>query len=60
VPGAGAINFAEVIAAIAGTGYDGWLTVELYPYIDDPDTAAHEAIEVLRPLVEAAQPSLPR
>ncbi len=29
--------------AIAETGYDGWLTVELYPYIDNPDDAAREA-----------------
>ncbi len=28
VPGTGAINFSEVIAAIRATGYDGWLTVE--------------------------------
>ena len=37
VPGTGAIDFAEVVAAIRGTGYDGWLTVELYPFLDDPD-----------------------
>jgi sugar phosphate isomerase/epimerase len=54
VPGAGAIDFTSVIAAIRATGYDGWLTVELYPYIDDPDAAAQRAIEVLRPLVETA------
>jgi sugar phosphate isomerase/epimerase len=54
VPGTGAIDFAAVIAAIRATGYDGWLTVELYPYIDDPDAAARTALEVLRPLVEAA------
>ena len=24
----------------ARTGYDGWLTVELYPFLDDPDAAA--------------------
>ena len=33
--------------AIAATGYDGWLTVELYPYIDSPDDAAREAREFL-------------
>ena len=53
VPGAGAIDFAQVIAAIRGTGYDGWLTVELYPCTDDPDAAAARAFEVLRPLVAA-------
>jgi sugar phosphate isomerase/epimerase len=52
VPGAGAIDFEEVVAAIRRTGYDGWLTVELYPYLDDPDAAARRALEVLRPLIE--------
>jgi sugar phosphate isomerase/epimerase len=51
VPGTGAIDFAAVMAAIRATGYDGWLTVELYPFLDDPDTAARTALEVLRPLV---------
>ena len=51
VPGDGAIDFAEVVAAIRQTGYDGWLTVELYPFQDDPDTAARRAHEALKPLV---------
>ncbi len=51
IPGTGAIDFAEVIAAIRATGYDGWLTVELYPNVDDPDGAARRAIEFLRPLL---------
>jgi sugar phosphate isomerase/epimerase len=55
VPGMGAIDFAEVIRAIRQTGYDGWLTVELYPFIDDPDAAARRALEVLRPLVSRAE-----
>jgi sugar phosphate isomerase/epimerase len=52
VPGTGAINFAEVIAAIRATGYGGWLTVELYPFVDDPDAAARRAREVLLPLLQ--------
>jgi sugar phosphate isomerase/epimerase len=51
VPGMGAIDFAEVVGAIRKTGYDGWLTVELYPFIDDPDAAARGALDLLRPLV---------
>jgi sugar phosphate isomerase/epimerase len=43
VPGRGAIDFIATLAAIENTGYDGWLTVELYPYLDDPDAAAREA-----------------
>jgi sugar phosphate isomerase/epimerase len=43
IPGRGAIDFEATVRAIAATGYDGWLTVELYPYIDSPDEAAREA-----------------
>jgi sugar phosphate isomerase/epimerase len=43
IPGHGAIDFAATLNAIAATGYDGWLTVELYPYIDAPDEAARAA-----------------
>jgi sugar phosphate isomerase/epimerase len=55
VPGTGAIDFIEVIQAIRKTGYDGWVTVELYPFIEDPDAAARAAFSVLRPLVESAR-----
>ena len=54
VPGTGAIDFAAVIAAIKKTGYDGWLTVELYPFQTDPDLAAKGALDVLRPLLDGA------
>jgi sugar phosphate isomerase/epimerase len=58
VPGRGAIDFDATLAAIAATGYDGWITVELYPYIDDPDAAAREAYQymtaALRKLTRAA------
>ena len=42
------------VAAIRQTDYDGWLTVELYPFQDDPDAAARQALEMLRPLVKPA------
>jgi sugar phosphate isomerase/epimerase len=43
VPGRGAIDLRATLHAIARSGYDGWITVELYPYIDDPDAAGREA-----------------
>jgi sugar phosphate isomerase/epimerase len=55
IPGTGAIDFAEVVAAIRETGYHGWLTVELYPFQDDPDAAAREAYRVLKPLADACR-----
>jgi sugar phosphate isomerase/epimerase len=51
IPGLGAIDFPEVFRAIHEIDYTGWVTVELYPNIDDPDQAAIQALDVLKPLV---------
>lgn len=51
IPGRGAIDFRAALTSIRATGYDGWLTVELYPYLDDPDGAANEARRFLLPLL---------
>ena len=45
VPGEGAIDFAATFRAIRSIDYTGWITVELYPYVDDPDAAARTALE---------------
>lgn len=54
IPGHGAIDLEATIEAIRKTEYGGWLTVELYPYADDPDAAAREAFEHLAPMVAAS------
>lgn len=51
IPGHGAVDLKATIEAIHATGYDGWLTVELYPYGDAPDAAAAEAFAYLTPLI---------
>jgi sugar phosphate isomerase/epimerase len=53
VPGEGAIDFAATLRAIRATGYAGWITVELYPYVDDPDPAARTAYERVSKLLAA-------
>jgi sugar phosphate isomerase/epimerase len=45
IPGEGAIDFAATLKAIRATDYQGWVTIELYPYVDDPDAAARLALE---------------
>jgi sugar phosphate isomerase/epimerase len=52
IPGRGAIDFEATVKAIQATGYDGWLTVELYPYIESPDEAAREAHAYLSALLK--------
>lgn len=51
IPGRGDIDFAATLKAIEATNYDGWITVELYPYIDRPDDAAREAHAYLSKLM---------
>ena len=43
VPGDGAIDFAATLRAIRSIGYEGWVTIELYPYVENPDEAARRA-----------------
>ena len=51
IPGRGAIDFPTVFREIAKSGYRGWITVELYPYIENPDDAGREAKEFLEGVV---------
>ncbi|MFH1266484.1 MAG: sugar phosphate isomerase/epimerase family protein [Planctomycetota bacterium] len=43
IPGRGAIDFKATLREIAKSGHDGWITVELYPYVENPDDAGREA-----------------
>lgn len=47
VPGRGAIDFAAVLGALRDIGYDGWITVELYPYEAQAREVAEEAFRYL-------------
>ena len=51
IPGQGAIDLRATIREIAKTRYDGWITVELYPYIDDPDRAGRRAKDFLDEII---------
>ena len=49
VPGDGAIDYRALFAALHETGYDGWITVELYPFQENPREIARRAYEHIRP-----------
>lgn len=53
VPGEGSIDLRAVLEAIRDTSYTGWITVELYPYVDDPDDAGRRALRYLQSLVSS-------
>ena len=48
LPGVGAIDLPGVVRTMMGEGYDGWITVELYPYEDTPYETACAALEYVR------------
>jgi sugar phosphate isomerase/epimerase len=48
-PGAGHLDFASILATLAATGYDGFVSGEFLPW-PDADRAAQRAIEHLRGL----------
>jgi sugar phosphate isomerase/epimerase len=47
IPGRGSIDFRSVFDAMDNIGYRGFVTVELYPYQDNPVDAAKEAYNYL-------------
>jgi sugar phosphate isomerase/epimerase len=49
-PGAGHINFAEVVRALNDIGYTGTASVEAMP-MPDADTCATKSMETLKPLL---------
>jgi sugar phosphate isomerase/epimerase len=55
VPGDGAIDLQATLQAIRDIDYKGWVTIELYPYADDPDFAATKALERVRQLMNTAK-----
>lgn len=51
LPGTGSINFKDIFDATRSVGYQGFITVELYTYQDNPIEAAHKAYEYLQRFV---------
>jgi len=48
MPGQGAIDLRAVLSAIKATDYTGYITVELYPYENEPVATAREALAYLQ------------
>ncbi len=46
--GEGALDFDGIFDAMEKIGYDGFVTVELYPYEDRPVEAANHSIDFLK------------
>jgi sugar phosphate isomerase/epimerase len=50
--GRGAIQFQEVFKTMINLGYEGDISLELYPYVDTPEEAGRESLEYLRSLLK--------
>lgn len=51
IPGQGTMDFQSILKALTSTGYDGFLTLELYTYVDNPVSAAEQSLAYLQPLL---------
>ncbi len=51
IPGEGAIDFHSALKTIRAIGYTGWITIELYPYVANPDEAARLALERVKKII---------
>jgi sugar phosphate isomerase/epimerase len=56
IPGRGSIDIAAVLREIEKSKYQGWITVELYPYIENPDDAGREARKMVLGLGSSSFP----
>lgn len=50
-PGQGHIDFKTIFESLRTINYHGWISIEILPK-PDPDTAARQAVEYLRPLID--------
>ena len=51
VPGDGDLPFSRYFDALRDTGYNGFLTVELYSFPDQPEEAGNRALQYLSTLL---------
>jgi sugar phosphate isomerase/epimerase len=54
IAGLGAIDFLSVFQAMASLGYERDISLELYPYVDEPEAAGRQSRAFLHPMMRAA------
>jgi sugar phosphate isomerase/epimerase len=47
-PGFGDVDFGPIAAALGQTGYDGWVSVEVFKFDEGPEAIASRSLEYLR------------
>lgn len=54
IAGHGTINFLAFFQEMRRLKYNGDISLELYPYVDSPESAGKESLDYLRPIFEEA------
>ena len=52
IAGQGAIAFPDVFKTMARLGYQGDISLELYPYVDIPEEAGRQSLSYLQPILQ--------
>jgi sugar phosphate isomerase/epimerase len=47
-PGFGDVDFVPIFRALNESGYDRWVSVEVFDYTPDPETIAEKSIEYMQ------------
>jgi sugar phosphate isomerase/epimerase len=54
-PGFGEVDFVPIFQALEESGYDRWVSVEVFDYEPDPETIASKSIEYMRAALAAVR-----
>ena len=54
IAGHGVIRFLDIFKTMVELKYQGDISLELYPYVDTPESAGRESLEYLRPIFDKA------
>jgi sugar phosphate isomerase/epimerase len=53
IAGQGVIPYDKVFRTMTALGYQGDISLELYPYVDKPEEAGRASLQYLRPILES-------
>lgn len=59
-PGFGDVDFVQIFRALLDSGYDRWVSVEVFDYTPDPETIATKSIEYMKRSLDAARTAAER
>jgi sugar phosphate isomerase/epimerase len=54
IPGHGVIQFLDIFNSMVRLKYQGDISLELYPYVDTPESAGRASLDYLRPIFQQA------